>query len=210
MANIVESIEAWAGVNGWQFRYAPNSVLNLEDAVRETEDADKYLMLLPVQRQPVYYELGGALDRVINNITFLFLLKSDLDESGMDDERKPVDYYRKKHSKYIDPLYQEVLAAMDAYSCGEMTFTNVSIQEIVNALDSNMDGLLVTCTLEDLDPESTFVPSAPSGGGNVTILDQDGNPIQTVPCGGTYSVIVFSGIDGGNSTTTYTNSIVAP
>jgi hypothetical protein len=44
----------------------------------------------------------------------------------------------------------------------------------------------------------------------VQIVDQDQNVIATVPCGGNYSVLVFSGIDGGASTTVYTNSIVNP
>lgn len=44
----------------------------------------------------------------------------------------------------------------------------------------------------------------------VTIEDQDGTPIDSVPSGGTYSVIVVSAIDGGLSNTTYTNSIIQP
>ena len=46
--------------------------------------------------------------------------------------------------------------------------------------------------------------------GSVKILDQDGAVVANVACGGTYSVVVFSGIDGGSSTTVYTNSIVDP
>jgi hypothetical protein len=40
------------------------------------------------------------------------------------------------------------------------------------------------------------------------IDDQDGNQVDTVVAGGTYVVIVVSGIDGGASNTTYTNSII--
>jgi hypothetical protein len=56
-----------------------------------------------------------------------------------------------------------------------------------------------------------------SGGGGtggtcdpVTIEDQDGTAIDSVPAGGTYQVIVVSGINGGASNTTYTNSIIQP
>lgn len=45
--------------------------------------------------------------------------------------------------------------------------------------------------------------------GFVRIIDQDGNVIYYAPVGTDYSVLVFSGIDAGNATTTYTNSIVA-
>lgn len=44
----------------------------------------------------------------------------------------------------------------------------------------------------------------------VTIEDQTATPIATVAPGGTYQVIVVSGIDGGESDTTYTNSIIQP
>lgn len=49
------------------------------------------------------------------------------------------------------------------------------------------------------------------GGGpcaDVTIEDQDENPIASVPSGGTYQVIVVSGINGGNASTVFTNSII--
>jgi hypothetical protein len=42
----------------------------------------------------------------------------------------------------------------------------------------------------------------------VTVYDQNGNIVTTVPCGGSYSVIVASGIDEGNSTQTYTNQVL--
>ena len=42
----------------------------------------------------------------------------------------------------------------------------------------------------------------------VTVVDQDGNIVTLIPCGGSYSVIVASGIDEGNSTQTYTNQVI--
>ena len=45
---------------------------------------------------------------------------------------------------------------------------------------------------------------------DATIEDQNGNPIDSVLAEGTYTVIVVSGIDGGASNTTYTNSIIQP
>jgi len=60
---------------------------------------------------------------------------------------------------------------------------------------------------------SVTLPSGPGSGsgGSVDILDQDSNVIESVPAPGTYSVIVVSAIDGGDSTTgAYTNSIIVP
>ena len=47
------------------------------------------------------------------------------------------------------------------------------------------------------------------GGGEVEIIDQDSNVIDTITAPGSYSVIVFSGIDGGVASTTFSNSIIA-
>lgn len=62
--------------------------------------------------------------------------------------------------------------------------------------------------------DTCYIPSSSippiTGDDFVRIIDQDGNVIANVPCGGAYSVLVFSGIDGGNATTVYTNSIVNP
>lgn len=61
-------------------------------------------------------------------------------------------------------------------------------------------------------PAGTTIDSVPSGGTYVvppvTIYDQDENPIDIVAAGGTYTVLLFSGIDGGEPGTTFTNSIV--
>ena len=43
---------------------------------------------------------------------------------------------------------------------------------------------------------------------SVTIYDQNGDIVSLVPCGGSYQVTVASGIDEGNSTTTYTNTVI--
>lgn len=50
------------------------------------------------------------------------------------------------------------------------------------------------------------VPTMP----DVSIRDQDNNEIASAPAGTNYSVIVVSGIDGGESDTFYTNSIIQP
>jgi hypothetical protein len=56
---------------------------------------------------------------------------------------------------------------------------------------SNENGLVVVCP-------------------DVTIVDQTATPIASALSGGTYAVIVVSGIDGGLSNTTYSNSIIQP
>jgi hypothetical protein len=59
-------------------------------------------------------------------------------------------------------------------------------------------------------PVGTVTPGVEVVVPDATIEDQDSNPIDSVPSGGTYQVIVLSGIDGGASNTIYTNSIIQP
>ena len=57
--------------------------------------------------------------------------------------------------------------------------------------------------------DSTGGSSGSSGTcADVSILNQLGTLIASVASGGSYSVIEFSGIDGGSSTTNYSNSII--
>lgn len=84
-------------------------------------------------------------------------------------------------------------------------------------LDPSASGdLLITDILEvtgDATSLTVFSGDCCTGGGGgdpVSIIDQDMNVVTTVACGGTYSVIVLSGIDGGAADTTYSNSVIAP
>lgn len=56
---------------------------------------------------------------------------------------------------------------------------------------------------------SALPTGSTSTGGSVTILDQDGNTVATVSCGGTYSVLSFDTISGGASNTTYSNNVIS-
>lgn len=69
---------------------------------------------------------------------------------------------------------------------------------------------MVDVTGEACEPEVNTGTECPPGGDcdPVTILDQDGGTVTTVNAGGTYTVTLLSGIDGGASGTTYTNTVV--
>lgn len=87
-----------------------------------------------------------------------------------------------------------------------------TLEDLVNdTLPIAQDGFY---TLKDSAGNELSTGSIPSNSSDdivapdTTIIDQDSNPIDTVLAGGTYQVIVVSGIDGGASNTTYTNSII--
>lgn len=89
-----------------------------------------------------------------------------------------------------------------------------TLEDLVNdTLPIAQDGFY---SLKDAAGNELSTGSIPSNSSDditapdATIEDQDSNPIDTVLAGGTYQVIVVSGIDGGASNTTYTNSIIQP
>lgn len=64
---------------------------------------------------------------------------------------------------------------------------------------------------EEIEVEVDFpdVVYNASGGGSVTITDTiTSTVIATVSAPGNYNVLQFSGIDGGNASTTYSNSVI--
>jgi len=91
---------------------------------------------------------------------------------------------------------------------------SISIEFMYDELHGSKYGGVVAninlATTYDFDfcsvPMSVFVPPSPPIGLPVTIYDQDNNVIAVVPPGGTYTVLVFSGIDDTGSP--YSNSIV--
>jgi hypothetical protein len=180
--------------------------LNLEDAIRETVQPDIYLMLLPVEFTVNTNPDWGNVESIDYALTFMLLRKSDLD-GGERDAGK--DYYYNKYAKDIQPLYDILTATLPEFTCSGEPFTNITIREIVNALDTNMDGLMVQATITETDPETEYVPRTCEPATPVQILDQDGNEITTVACGGSYSVIVLSGISAGNGIPPFNNSVIA-
>lgn len=68
---------------------------------------------------------------------------------------------------------------------------------------------LMQMPFNEFNSNCNLAPIDPVTGTYVNIIDQDGNVIYQAPAGTDYSVLVFSGIDAGSSSTTYSNSIVA-
>ena len=87
------------------------------------------------------------------------------------------------------------------------------MEDFTERFDSVVSGWSVNVSLRiPFDNDVFQIPSSGlpslSNDYQVTILDQDNNIVALVPCGGDYSVIVASGIDEGDSTTTYTNNVI--
>ena len=90
---------------------------------------------------------------------------------------------------------------------------NSPMEDFTERFDSKVAGWKIDISLRiPFDNDVCQVPASglPSLENNydVTIVDQDGNIVALVPCGGSYSVTVASGIDEGSSTQTYTNNVI--
>lgn len=88
-----------------------------------------------------------------------------------------------------------------------------SMEDFTERFDSSVAGWKVDIQIRTtFDNDVCQIPSSgmPSLANNyqVTILDQNGDIVTLIPCGGSYSVIVASGVDEGGSTTTYSDNVV--
>ena len=101
-----------------------------------------YFLLDPIIRVPTFSEFGGR-----GNITFtgsfMLVVKSTID--NVYDNQKGQDATDGKYQKNIKPLLEiELLKLEDSINCSDYQITGWSIVDAVNALDANMDGIIVT------------------------------------------------------------------
>ena len=125
---------------GWKFSYGNTANRNL---LRSDLVVDRiYFLLDPIIRVPTFSEFGGR-----GNITFtgsfMLVVKSTID--NVYDNQKGQDATDGKYQKNIKPLLEiELLKLEDSINCSDYQITGWSIVDAVNALDANMDGIIVT------------------------------------------------------------------
>jgi hypothetical protein len=127
-----------ATAQSWEFIYARDDHKNLFD---EIEDKSKtYLFLDPVIRDEIDND-AGELEEVVYSGAFMLVLSSDLDEKTYDD----------RYQDYIKGLIQTNNTAIkDSLKCkSEISVTQWRTVEVINALDYNFDGLIVSYTVKE-------------------------------------------------------------
>lgn len=112
-------------------------------------------------------------------------------------------------------ILTDVLTILNSptYSSQFILGVSNSMQDFTERFDNAVSGWSVEVSFRiPFDNDICQIPSSglPSLNNDyqVTILDQNGDIVTLIPCGGSYSVIVANGIDEGYSTTTYTNQVV--
>lgn len=135
MYNLLKSIST---TNGWTFTYAKKDFANLFDEVEVS--GGTYVFLDPVKTNSNFDEYNQEISKTYTG-TFMVLASSDLDE---------IDYDT-RYQKYIRPITSGATATIkNAIQCdGNKTIKNWGETEVINVFDYNMDGLLITYTINE-------------------------------------------------------------
>ena len=140
--DIVDYIEQEVEKLGWVFSYGNQANQNL--ILSDLIDERIYFLLDPVTESESTSEYGGSGETEYSG-TFLVLVKSNLDNVYHSQEN--VDKEQGKYNKNIKPLKTSLNTFKDVIDCSDYERQTWSKVEIVNALDVNFDGLIVTYKL---------------------------------------------------------------
>lgn len=158
-------------------------------------------------KTPVLWGMTGNVSKTQAEITYSYkLLIMDLVKRDESNENEVLSD--------TERIIFDVLAILNSstYNDSFIFSSSNQLEPFTERFDNSVSGWAVDISFRvPIENDVCQVPS--SGlptliGTYTTIIDQNGNIISLVPCGGFYSVIVASGIDEGNSTTTYTNQVI--
>lgn len=143
MTDLVEVIETHCNTIGWKFSYGNKANQNLLKS--NLIDGEITLILDPIKRSKAKSEFGG--NGVITfTSSFLLVVKSNLDNT----------YYKQKgvtngkYTKNIKPLLTALESLENILDCSDYEIEQWEIDDIINVLDVNMDGIVVTFKLSIL------------------------------------------------------------
>lgn len=165
--DIVDVFERYANSYGWRFSYGNKANQNLLQS--NLIDNEIYMILDPVTRLRASSEYGGRGEQTFNG-SFLLVVKSTIDQVYHNQTNQ--DTYRNrvvskggvlvdnecaenivlgKYIENIKPLLNtEIIKLEDDIDCSSYERLSWSIVDIVNALDVNTDGIVVTYSLKTL------------------------------------------------------------
>lgn len=131
-------LKATSTTNNWVFQYSRRDFSNLFDEVEQPNMP--HIFLDPVQIDTTFDEYNTVNSTQYNG-SFMVLMSSDIDE---------VDYDY-KYQNHIKPIITNTLGIIkEAIQCdGEKTIQLWREIEIINALDYNFDGVVVTYTINE-------------------------------------------------------------
>lgn len=143
--DIVDYFETEVEKLGWVFSYGNKANQNL--LLSTIEEEETYFLLDIVQESESLSEFGGDGDIEYSG-TFLILVKSDLDNvyHAQQGQSKALGRYNKN----IKPLKTKLNLFKDEIDCSDYERQLWQTLEVINELDVNFDGLIVTYKFKKL------------------------------------------------------------
>ena len=162
MSDIVEVFENYANSYGWRFSYGNKYNQNLLQS--DLTIGKIYMILDPVTRVRAHSQFGGIGEQTFTG-SFLLVVKSTIDQVYHNQTNED-DFYNRaigdggtiienpclettvvlgKYIENIKPLLKnEITKLENDLDCSDFEITNWRIIDVVNAMDINVDGILVT------------------------------------------------------------------
>jgi hypothetical protein len=141
--DIIDYIEEQVELLGWVFSYGNKANQNL--LVSEIKDERIYFLLDPIVTSELPSPFGGDGEQTFTG-TFLLLVKSNIDEVYHTQRNTPS--VKGKYNKHIKPLKTELNTFKSVIDCSDYKRDAWSITEIINEMDVNFDGLVISFTLK--------------------------------------------------------------
>lgn len=142
MTDLVEILQSYSTQYGWTFSYGNASNRNLLSS--DTTVGRIYLLLDPVRRSVANSEYGGLGDVTFSG-NFMLVQKSDRDQQYHN--QKDQLSSSGKYETNILPMLQLLNTFNEDVACDDLQVTQWDIIDLVDVLDVNLDGLLVTYTI---------------------------------------------------------------
>ena len=135
MTDLVEILQAHATTLGWGFSYGNKSNIN---RLQSDSIADRiYLLLDNVTRAKEQSEFGFS-NKTNFTGSFMLVVKSNLDQKFED-----------KYANNIKPLLDSLELLEDLIDCSDLEIVTWTAIDLVDALDANLDGLIVTYNIKN-------------------------------------------------------------
>ena len=122
--------------NDWVFEYSRQDYQNL---IQDIEEDKLYLFVDPITTDTAFSDAGN--ETLTYSGKIMLLLSSDVDEE-----------YSDKYAQYIQPLISGAGATLkSAFSCSDYQINQWKQLEVINLLDDNLDGLMITYSATLID-----------------------------------------------------------
>lgn len=145
MTDFVGVLETYATGLGWYFSYGNAANRNL--LASDTVAGRIYCLLDPVTRSIASSDNGG-IGEITYSGSFMLVVKSNLDNNYHN--QKGQDKATGKYESNILPLLTSLNSLKGLIDCSDYQVLSWSIVDVINAMDANTDGIIITYSVKTL------------------------------------------------------------